>query len=336
MTDLQKDGVTQPAILRGNRAIEDAAIDWVMELERRTGRSPVDQRYTAAFPGDILSHPYVIEVKAIGGSARGFGLPLEQSQVESAATNPDFVLDVVENVAQGDSTKFVHHRFAGSQLTRLLEKKKPRTYFEVPLPASEYDAAPSHPSLSNGPVATPDVRPAWALAVGATRISITRLPGAGGDIAIATARVEFARALGPKLTWQETYGKTPIVGLAGPQSCAEVELVVALRNAGWSAWWIDTFGQAPARWQEFITVPASLPEPVRSAFLAIDEAVARNGSAKGGRWDIVATNQAETLYLESKGAGDSIRPSQVAWLGAALTLGVPATAFGIANYVVRP
>jgi len=54
--------------LTTNSAIEQAAIDWVMELERLAGRHPVDRRYDARFPGDIWSDPLTIEVKAVGGS----------------------------------------------------------------------------------------------------------------------------------------------------------------------------------------------------------------------------------------------------------------------------
>jgi hypothetical protein len=39
-----------PAPLIGNKAIETAAIDFVMELEREAGRQPRDRRYDAAFP----------------------------------------------------------------------------------------------------------------------------------------------------------------------------------------------------------------------------------------------------------------------------------------------
>src|ERR1022692_35459 len=55
------------AELVGNKAIETAAIEWVMELERTAGRQPRDTRFAGA-PADILSPPRVIEVKAFGKS----------------------------------------------------------------------------------------------------------------------------------------------------------------------------------------------------------------------------------------------------------------------------
>lgn len=93
------------AELRGNKAIENAAIAWVMELERAAGRTPQDTRYRGA-PADIDSPPRLIEVKAFGRSNRGFDLWLETRQVQEARRNPDFYVYVVENVHQGDPALF--------------------------------------------------------------------------------------------------------------------------------------------------------------------------------------------------------------------------------------
>jgi hypothetical protein len=49
----------------GNKSIEAAAIEWVMELERAAGCHPRDTRY-AGRPADIESPPWVIEVKGSG------------------------------------------------------------------------------------------------------------------------------------------------------------------------------------------------------------------------------------------------------------------------------
>jgi hypothetical protein len=76
------------APLVGNKAIEDAAIAFVIGLERKAGRSPKDRRYEAAFAADIESLPRIIEVKAVGGSQRGWFLPLEVPQVNEARSNP--------------------------------------------------------------------------------------------------------------------------------------------------------------------------------------------------------------------------------------------------------
>jgi Domain of unknown function (DUF3883) len=81
--------------LVGNKAIEAAAIEWVMELERAAGREPRDTRFAGA-PADLLSPPRVIEVKAFGTSNRGYDLWLETRQMEEARSNRDFYVYVVE------------------------------------------------------------------------------------------------------------------------------------------------------------------------------------------------------------------------------------------------
>ena len=137
-----------PAPLSGNKAIEDAAIGFVLDLERQAGRTPVDRRYDKAYAADIESLPRVIEVKAVGGSQRGWFLPLEAPQVNEARSNLDFYVYIVDNVRQGDPTKFGLKVLGGERLTRLLEKAKERRYFEVPVPVAEYDDAPGREALA--------------------------------------------------------------------------------------------------------------------------------------------------------------------------------------------
>lgn len=128
--------------LVGNRAIEDAAIEYVMDLERRAGREPVDRRYEAAFAADIWSPPRTIEVKAVGKDQRGWFVPVETRQYEAARSDRDFYLYVVDNIRQGDPSAFRLKVFAGEQLQRLLEKAKKREYWEMPIPVAEFDSAP--------------------------------------------------------------------------------------------------------------------------------------------------------------------------------------------------
>jgi len=127
--------------LRGNKAIENAAIAWVMELERKAGREPRDTRYRGA-PADIESPPRLIEIKAVGKeSCRGEDLWLETRQVDEARGNPSFFVYVVENVRQGDPEQFKLKVYGGEQLQRLLANAKERRYYGVPVPVAEYDAA---------------------------------------------------------------------------------------------------------------------------------------------------------------------------------------------------
>lgn len=139
-----------PAPLSGNKAIEDAAIKFVMGLETQAGRAPKDPRDEKAFAADIESLPRIIEVKAVGGSQRGWFLPLEVPQVNAARSNPDQVyVYIVDNVRQGDPAKFCLKVLGGERLARLLEKAKQRYYYEVPVPVAEYDGAPGREALAD-------------------------------------------------------------------------------------------------------------------------------------------------------------------------------------------
>ncbi len=125
--------------IRGNRAIENAAIKWVLERERAAGREPEDMRGKGA-PADIESPPRMIEVKAYGESARGQDLWLEVRQVEEARNNPNFWLYVVENIGQGDPVAFTVKELGGERLRKLVERAKEQHYYTVPWPVADYDS----------------------------------------------------------------------------------------------------------------------------------------------------------------------------------------------------
>lgn len=127
--------------IQGNKAVEDAAIAWVIELERAAGRAPRDSRHRGA-PADIESPPRTIEVKAFGGSNRGYDLWLEVRQVDEAHRNPDFYVYVVENLRQGDPTRFTLRVLTGDHLQRLLTKAKEQRYYTIPWPVRDYDSTP--------------------------------------------------------------------------------------------------------------------------------------------------------------------------------------------------
>lgn len=113
------------AELRGNKAVEDAAIEYVMQCEREAGRVPSDTRYVGK-PADVESPPRLIEVKAVGkpsGRSDGF-LWLETRQVEAARDNADFYVYLVENVRQGDPASFTLRVFGGAQLQRVAGTRK--------------------------------------------------------------------------------------------------------------------------------------------------------------------------------------------------------------------
>jgi hypothetical protein len=125
-----------------NRAVEDAAVAWVMELERAAGREPRDVRYTRS-PVDIESPPRSIEVKACGKSARGSDIPIEIPQMTAARERPEsFYLYVVDNVRQGDPAHFQLRVLHGERLERLLLRVKEQRSWAMPWGCGDYDACP--------------------------------------------------------------------------------------------------------------------------------------------------------------------------------------------------
>lgn len=126
--------------LTGNKAVEDAAIAFVIELEELAGRRPRDTRHVNE-PVDLISNGRLIEVKAFGGTARGHDLWLEVPQVDTARSNPDsFHLYLVENVRQGDPANFRLIDIHGEQLVALMDRARMRSYYTVPFSTGLYDS----------------------------------------------------------------------------------------------------------------------------------------------------------------------------------------------------
>ena len=138
--------------LVGNKAVEDAAIAFVIDHERRSGRVARDTRGRGA-AADVESDDRIIEVKAAGGSARGADLWLETRQVDEARRNPNFHLYVVDNVRQGDPGVFGLVDLHGEVLNRLLERAKEQRYYAVPFPVSVYDDNREMPPAAEAPKA---------------------------------------------------------------------------------------------------------------------------------------------------------------------------------------
>jgi hypothetical protein len=139
------------------------------------------------------------------------------------------------------------------------------------------------------------------------------------------------------LTREETYGFKPqILGSDGSRVAAEIELALRLRSARMNAFWIDTFGSAPAPWARYIAKRDQLPAAL-AAFLTQIQAAA--GKKLGGAPDVVAWrsgSEKDARWIEYKGPKDRIRPGQDAWLRAALAQGLPLESYVVARWDGRP
>jgi hypothetical protein len=118
----------------GNAAVEQAAIDFVIDQERLHGRSAKDTRGRGA--GDVASEERVIEVKAFSGWWRSGLLYFTPPQLREGGQNADYYVYIVENIGQGDRSKFELRVLHGENLQRLFADAKPHRSY-VPIRAAD-------------------------------------------------------------------------------------------------------------------------------------------------------------------------------------------------------
>ena len=130
------------------RAVEHAAVEWVIAYEHRAGRHAVDRRFDKTFSADLEStgqpgeHRLIETIKASGTSYRGWFLPFEPVQFHAAGSDQIYYVYVVENVGQGNPAAFTLRVLDAAHLGRLKERYAERHYFEVSWPSKDYDSTP--------------------------------------------------------------------------------------------------------------------------------------------------------------------------------------------------
>jgi hypothetical protein len=126
--------------------------------------------------------------------------------------------------------------------------------------------------------------------------------------------LSFAPWIGPPLGMADDCNKRGgrIIGDASELSCAEVEIVKRLREAGWEAAWVSAFRCGERRWSSYRLAPTALPHWVR-------DFEARVGLTESGRPDVVAWAEDRVLYVESKGPADALKATQIAWMSIAVS-----------------
>lgn len=116
---------TEPIV--GNKAIEDAAIRFVIDEERRFRREAHDTRHRGA-RGDVESAGRIIEVKGLGKWLRTQRLLNVTGPQLGDAGNPDHCVYIVENITQRDRSKFEIRVLHGEDLQRVFAGAKPHRY----------------------------------------------------------------------------------------------------------------------------------------------------------------------------------------------------------------
>lgn len=116
-------------------------------------------------------------------------------------------------------------------------------------------------------------------------------------------------------------------GDEGRMSCAEVEITRALRAAGWSGGWVNTYGgDPPLHWAAWTIEPHRLRGELEHKEFV--EWLADPARGSGGTPDIIAVRGTQLLALECKrrsvggSYGDSVRGTQERWVREAFERGL--------------
>ena len=145
-----------------------------------------------------------------------------------------------------------------------------------------------------------------------------RLPS-GHEVELPKATPRFPEWNG-EFPWS-TCGNEPILDLLGDPLYAEIGILRLLEAEGWSGVWVNSVrrGPYPRRW----TPSPIMILPPSNLLNLLDQIYARIGK-RSGTFDVLAWADERVLFAEAKHGGkDALRPSQKAWIEAALDEGVP-------------
>ncbi len=122
----------------------------------------------------------------------------------------------------------------------------------------------------------------------------------------------------------------PALLFEGQVTWAEFVIVRLLEKAGWSGRWVKHWGG-----RQFCSSPdhvEDLPPDVSALFERIH---GQAGALRGaGTWDVLGWKKDELLFLESKQhrSSDRLSLNQIAWLEAAVQVGIRPDQFGVVSY----
>ena len=129
----------------------------------------------------------------------------------------------------------------------------------------------------------------------------------------------------------DTFGGKAVLSFRGRPVFAELAILRVLQNTGWDGVWVDTFRR---KFRRFLPPhKCQLPSDAQKVY---EQICAANDGKMSGCFDVFAWRGKKLLFVESKRKGrDSIRPSQIRWLEAALKSGIPLKAFLVCEWETR-
>ena len=126
---------------------------------------------------------------------------------------------------------------------------------------------------------------------------------------------------------QSDFNEKPIVG-PPRRPFAELQILEWLERDGWVGGWVYRARKALVAWE-----PRTFAQIPPAAMALYDDLENRCGGKKKGCWDVFCWRDADFLFAESKWPDDVIRPSQLAWLDAALDARISEQSFRLVECV---
>lgn len=164
----------------------------------------------------------------------------------------------------------------------------------------------------------------------------------GTRLSVAKTKLTLTRWRGAPATHPVT-GK-PVIDEEGVPLFPELTVLKRLVADGWEARWIQPLGAGvepylltdwlDAPLADQVTLPITVPA-ARARLRAI--ASVNRPAGYGGCWDLLAWRGTELLFVEVKQASkDHLRPTQLAWLDAALRCGFTVAQFLVVEWQFTP
>ena len=127
----------------------------------------------------------------------------------------------------------------------------------------------------------------------------------------------------------DRYGKKPILNFEGRMAFPELAILWDLQKSGWNGVWVDTY-RRQFRIDYWNAAPVELPDEAQALLNRISSA---RGGKHRGTWDVFCWQGNEYLFAESKWKShDWLRPAQLEWLDAALSINLPLSSFLIVEW----
>jgi hypothetical protein len=159
-------------------------------------------------------------------------------------------------------------------------------------------------------------------------VETIKLPS-GRMVEIPKATALFSKWNGKPVS--TTYGGKFIAKFNGRPAFAELVILRSFRTSGWNGVWVDTFGSS-FRTRYWPKNSIDLPSKQESLL----ETIYKKAGSTGGCWDVFCWKGALVMFVEAKRKRqDSLKPTQLRWLEAAIECGLPLDTFLVVEWDVK-